>query len=49
VVQGGADGRATVAGQVDAALQPPLGRANSYPPVVSAAFLRQRLDAITVG
>ena len=31
------------------ALQPPIGRANSYPPVVSADFLRERLDAITVG
>jgi len=31
------------------ALQPPLGKANDYPPVVSAAFLRQRLDAITIG
>jgi isopenicillin N synthase-like dioxygenase len=31
------------------ALQPPVGRANDYPPVVSAAFLRERLDAITVG
>ena len=31
------------------ALQPPVGRANTYEPVVSAAFLRERLDAITVG
>ncbi|PZS15785.1 MAG: oxidoreductase [Pseudonocardiales bacterium] len=31
------------------ALRPPLGRANDYPPVVSAAFLRERLDAITIG
>jgi isopenicillin N synthase-like dioxygenase len=31
------------------ALQPPIGRPNSYPPVVSADFLRERLDAITVG
>jgi isopenicillin N synthase-like dioxygenase len=31
------------------ALQPPVGRPNSYPPVVSSAFLRERLDAITVG
>jgi isopenicillin N synthase-like dioxygenase len=31
------------------ALQPPVGRPNSYPPVVSADFLRERLDAITVG
>jgi isopenicillin N synthase-like dioxygenase len=30
------------------ALQPPIGRANEYPPVVSAAFLRERLDAITM-
>jgi hypothetical protein len=29
-------------------LQPPLGRANDYAPVVSAAFLRERLDAITM-
>jgi isopenicillin N synthase-like dioxygenase len=31
------------------ALQPPIGKANSYPPVVSSAFLRERLDAITIG
>ncbi|MFN2518118.1 MAG: isopenicillin N synthase family dioxygenase [Jatrophihabitantaceae bacterium] len=31
------------------ALQPPLGKPNSYEPVVSAAFLRARLDAITIG
>jgi isopenicillin N synthase-like dioxygenase len=31
------------------ALQPPIGKANDYPPVVSAAFLRERLDAITMG
>ncbi|MDP9093254.1 MAG: isopenicillin N synthase family oxygenase [Actinomycetota bacterium] len=31
------------------ALQPPIGKPNSYPPVVSSAFLRERLDAITVG
>jgi isopenicillin N synthase-like dioxygenase len=31
------------------ALQPPIGRENSYPPVVAADFLRERLDAITVG
>ena len=31
------------------ALKPPLGRPNDYAPVVSAAFLRERLDAITVG
>jgi len=29
-------------------LQPPVGRANSYPPVQSANFLRERLDAITI-
>jgi isopenicillin N synthase-like dioxygenase len=34
---------------VVAALQPPIGRPNSYPPVISSAFLRERLDAITVG
>jgi isopenicillin N synthase-like dioxygenase len=31
------------------ALQPPIGRPNSYEPVVAADFLRQRLDAITIG
>jgi isopenicillin N synthase-like dioxygenase len=31
------------------ALQPPLGHPNAYPPVRSADFLRERLDAITVG
>jgi isopenicillin N synthase-like dioxygenase len=30
-------------------LQPPIGRPNSYAPVVSAEFIKQRLDAITVG
>jgi hypothetical protein len=30
------------------ALRPPIGRPNDYPPVVSAPFLRQRYDAITV-
>jgi len=30
-------------------LQPPLGRPNSYEPVVAAEFLRKLLDAITVG
>jgi isopenicillin N synthase-like dioxygenase len=30
------------------ALQPPVGQPNSYGPVVSAAFLKKRLDAITV-
>jgi len=31
------------------ALQPPIGKPNDYPAVVSAAFLKERLDAITVG
>ncbi len=31
------------------ALQPPIGRPNSYPPVLSGAFIRERLDAITIG
>ena len=31
------------------ALQPPIGKPNDYAPVVSAAFLKERLDAITVG
>ena len=31
------------------ALQPPLGKANSYSPVRSADFLKERLDAITMG
>ena len=31
------------------ALQPPLGKPNDYAPVVSADFLRERLDAITIG
>jgi isopenicillin N synthase-like dioxygenase len=30
------------------ALPPPIGRPNDYPPVVSADFLRERLDAITM-
>ena len=30
-------------------LQPPIGRANDYPPVVAFAFLKRLLDAITVG
>jgi isopenicillin N synthase-like dioxygenase len=30
------------------ALQPPIGRPNAYPPVVASAFLRERLDAITM-
>lgn len=31
------------------ALQPPIGRRNDHPPVVAADFLKERLDAITVG
>jgi isopenicillin N synthase-like dioxygenase len=31
------------------ALQPPIGRPNSYLPVLSSEFLRERLDAITIG
>jgi isopenicillin N synthase-like dioxygenase len=31
------------------ALQPPIGKPNSHAPVVSSQFLRERLDAITVG
>jgi isopenicillin N synthase-like dioxygenase len=31
------------------ALQPPIGRANQHEPVVASAFLRERLDAITIG
>ena len=30
-------------------LQPPIGKPNDYPPVVSAQFLKKLLDAITVG
>jgi isopenicillin N synthase-like dioxygenase len=30
------------------ALQPPIGKPNDYPPVVASAFLRERLDAITM-
>jgi isopenicillin N synthase-like dioxygenase len=30
------------------ALQPPVGRPNTHPPVVAADFLRERLDAITL-
>jgi isopenicillin N synthase-like dioxygenase len=30
-------------------LQPPVGQPNDYPPVVSAQFLKERLDAITIG
>jgi isopenicillin N synthase-like dioxygenase len=31
------------------ALQPPVGRPNDYPPVIAREFLRERLDAITIG
>jgi hypothetical protein len=31
------------------ALQPPVGRPNTYAPVVSGQFIKKRLDAITVG
>ncbi len=31
------------------ALRPPIGKPNDYAPVVSSQFLRERLDAITVG
>jgi isopenicillin N synthase-like dioxygenase len=30
-------------------LQPPIGKPNDYTPVVSAQFLKERLDAITMG
>jgi isopenicillin N synthase-like dioxygenase len=30
-------------------LQPPIGRDNTYEPVMASAFLRRLLDAITVG
>jgi isopenicillin N synthase-like dioxygenase len=30
-------------------LRPPIGRPNNYAPVVSAQFLKERLDAITIG
>ena len=30
-------------------LQPPIGKPNDYAPVVSAQFLKERLDAITLG
>ena len=30
-------------------LQPPVGKPNDYAPVVSAHFLKERLDAITIG
>jgi isopenicillin N synthase-like dioxygenase len=30
-------------------LQPPVGKANDYPPVTSADFIKRLLDAITVG
>jgi hypothetical protein len=31
------------------ALKPPIGRPNEYAPVVSAQFIKERLDAITLG
>lgn len=31
------------------ALRPPIGKPNDYRPVVASEFLRERLDAITVG
>jgi isopenicillin N synthase-like dioxygenase len=30
-------------------LQPPVGKANDYPPVIASEFLKRLLDAITVG
>ena len=30
-------------------LRPPIGKPNDYEPVVSAQFLKTRLDAITIG
>ena len=30
-------------------LRPPIGKPNDYAPVVSAQFLKERLDAITIG
>ena len=30
-------------------LRPPIGKPNDYQPVVSAGFLKERLDAITIG
>ena len=30
-------------------LQPPIGKPNTYAPVVSGQFIKERLDAITVG
>ena len=30
-------------------LRPPIGQPNDYAPVVSAQFLKERLDAITIG
>jgi isopenicillin N synthase-like dioxygenase len=30
-------------------LQPPIGRPNDFEPVISAQFLKERLDAITIG
>jgi isopenicillin N synthase-like dioxygenase len=36
-------------GAVIESLQPPIGRPNDYRPVVAAQFLKERLDAITIG
>jgi hypothetical protein len=41
--------RSAVAAQLDEALRPPFGRRSDYGPVMSAQFLKGRLDAITVG
>ena len=30
-------------------LQPPIGKANDYQPVMASVFLKRLLDAITVG
>jgi hypothetical protein len=30
-------------------MKPPIGRRSDYQPVVSAQFLKTRLDAITIG
>ena len=30
-------------------LEPPIGKVSGLPPVTSAAFIKERLDAITVG
>jgi hypothetical protein len=34
---------------IDLRLRPPVGRPNDFAPVVSAQFLKERLDAITIG